>query len=167
MSDHEFPTASHERFAPMIGTFAAEVKLWMGAADPHVMTGIMTNTMELNNQFLHQVYEGDPSEASQPGFQGRGYLGFNTATNKFEGFWIDIASTIMMTETGDVDASGKLWTMTGEFNNPKTGEPMKKKSVITVLDDHHHRMEQFMDGPDGEIKTMEINYTRQEFCGSE
>jgi len=162
MGEVVFPTESHKRFAPFVGTFAAEVKLWMGPGDPHVTTGVMTNTMELNNQFLQQVYEGDPSAGPFPEFKGRGYWGFNSVTKKYEGFWIDIASTIMMNETGDVNSDGNIWTMTGEFNNPQTGQPMKKKSVITVIDDDHHKMEQFMDGPNGEFKTMEINYTRKQ-----
>ena len=162
MNDTPFPTTSHQSLSPFIGQFIAEVKIWMGPGDAHVTTGIMTNTMELNNQFLQQVYEGDPSEGPLPDFKGRGYLGFNTSTNKYEGFWIDVASTLMMHETGDLDAEAKVWTMTGEFNNPQTGQLMSKKSVITVIDNDHHKMEQFMVGSDGaDIKTMEINYTRR------
>ncbi len=68
----------------------------------------------------------------------------------------------MQNETGDVDASGKVWTMLGEMTNPQTGQPMKKRSVITLQDNDHHRMEMFFDTPDGgESKGMEINYSRK------
>jgi hypothetical protein len=83
-------------------------------------------------------------------------------SGQYEGFWIDTASTVMQSETGDVDDSGKVWTMMGEMDNPQTGQKIKKKSVITLVDDDHHRMEMFFEGPDGsEMKGMEIRYVRE------
>ena len=52
--------------------------------------------------------------------------------------------------------------MTGELTNPETGEPMRKRSVITLKDDDHHSLEMYFQGPDGsDMKGMEIQYTRQ------
>lgn len=152
---------AHKKFEPFKGTFRAEVKMWMGPGDPHVSTGMMTNASDLGGRFLRQMYKGDPGAGPFPDFEGRGFWGYNTVTKKYEGFWIDTASTFMQHETGDLDASGKVWTMIGEFTNPQTGQPMKKRSVITLQDNDHHRMEMFFPGPDGkEMKAMEINYTR-------
>ena len=156
----EFPTEHHQRLEPLAGKFSAEVKLWMQPGDPMVMTGTMTNSFDLNNQFLHQNYEGDQIDGPFPVFQGRGYMGYNTATNLYEGFWIDTASTLMMNETGTVDDTGKVWTMTGEFKNPQDGSDMHKRGVITIADNDHHSMVQYMSTPDGEKKTMEITYKR-------
>lgn len=58
------------------------------------------------------------------------------------------------------DESGRVWTMTGEMPNPATGDRMTKRSVITVEDDDHHRIEMFFDTGAGEAKAMEIRYTR-------
>ena len=161
MNDQEFPTEWHQKLAPFAGQFTAEIQLLMGPGEPQVITGVMTNGFELNNQFLQQVYAGDASDGPFPDFAGRGYWGYNTATNQYEGFWIDTASTLMMHETGDVDAAGKVWTMVGAFSHPQTGQRLTRKTVITLVDDDHHKMEQFMDGPDGqEMKTMVMNYTR-------
>ena len=39
---------------------------------------------------------------------------------------------------------------------------MKKRSVITLIDNDHNKIEMFFVGDDGnETKAMEINYTRQ------
>jgi hypothetical protein len=155
------PVAAHEKLAPFVGTFKARVKIWMGPGDPMVSTGVMVNTLELGGRFLQEVYQGDDSGGPFPDFAGRGYWGYNTVINKYEGFWIDTASTMMQFESGDVDASGKVWTMLGELPNPSTGQNMKKKSVITLKDNDHHSMEMFFTTPDGkEIKGMEIQYTR-------
>ena len=154
------PAEQHARLAAFVGTFRAEVKIWMGPGDPAVSTGTMTNTMDLGGRFLKQHYVGDPGAGPGPSFEGRGYWGFNKTTNKYEGFWIDTASTLMQTETGDVDEGGKVWTMIGEVPNPQGGSTVKK-SIITLQDDDRHSMETFFEGPDGsEAKGMEIQYTR-------
>jgi hypothetical protein len=148
---------AHGKFRPFVGTFRATVRFWMGPGEPHVSTGVMTNTMELDGRFLHQHYTGDPGEGPFPEFAGRGYWGYNTVAKKYEGFWIDTVATFMQTETGDVDATGKIWTMIGQMPNPETGQMMSKKSVITLVDDDHHTMEMYFPGPDGrEFKSMEI-----------
>ena len=153
---------AHKKLDAFVGTFTAEVKLWMGPGEPHVSTGMMENALDLDGRFLRQTYKGDPGDGPFQNFEGRGFWGYNTVTKKYEGFWIDSASTGMQNEVGDVDDSGKVWTMSGEMTNPQTGQPMKKRSVITLQDNDHHKMEMFFSGPDGdESKGMEINYTRK------
>ena len=155
------PDEHHERLAPFVGTFKAVVKMWMGPGEPLASTGVMTNTMALDGRFLQQVYEGDPGESPFPDFQGRGYWGYNHLTSKYEGFWIDTASTIMQTDTGDVDESGTVWTMIGSMPGKQPGTTTKKKSVITLKDHDHHSIVMYFEGPDGgEFKGMEIQYTR-------
>ena len=82
-------------------------------------------------------------------------------TKEYEGFWIDSASTSMGHESGQVDAAGKVWTMTGQMTDPQSGQPMEKRSVITLEDNDHNSLEMFFKGPDGnEVKAMEIRYAR-------
>lgn len=153
---------AHERFKPFVGTFNAEVKMWMGPGDPVVATGVMKNTEDLGGRFLEQRYQGDPGDKTFPNFEGRGYWGYNSISNKYEGFWIDSVSPYMQIESGDVDDSGKSWTMVGEMLDPKSGKPMQKRSIIKVQDNDHHSMEMFFIMPDGmEFKGMEINYVRK------
>lgn len=155
------PGDEHVRIQPFEGTFRAEVKLWMGPGDPMISTGTITNTWQIGGLYLHQDYVGDANDGPFPGFVGKGYWGYNTTSKQYEGFWIDNASTTMQTETGDVDADGKVWTMTSDVVCPQTGQPMKKRSVITLIDNDHNRIEMFFTGSDGnEMKAMEINYTR-------
>jgi len=155
-------TEEHEMLEAFVGTFAAKVSMWMGPGDPMVSTGVMNNTMELGGRFLHQSYIGDATDGPFPEFEGRGYWGYNTTTKKWEGFWIDTATTAMQTEQGDVDASGTTWTMIGpEQVHPASGEMMRKKSIIRLRDRDHHAMEMSFITADGEQKVMEIHYTRQ------
>ena len=121
----------------------------------------MTNSFQVDNLYLHQEYQGDSASPHGPTFVGRGYWGYNFGSGKYEGFWIDNASSIMQTETGSVDQSGKVWTMTSEIVNPRDGTLMKKRSVIELVDNDRHSMESFMTGRDGkEVRTMSIEYVR-------
>lgn len=161
MQEMAAPAAEHERLTAFAGTFKAEVKIWMGPGDPMISTGSMTNSWVLGGRFLRQDYKGDPSPGPDPfpNFEGHGYWGFNKNTQRYEGFWIDTASTIMQNETGTVDESGKVWTMTGEIVGPD-GEVSIKRSVLTLIDDDHHRMEMFFTKGDQDFKGMEIQYAR-------
>jgi hypothetical protein len=154
------PGAEHELLGPFVGTFRAEVKLWMGPGEPQVSTGVMTNTLELGGKFLLQSYQGDPGEGPFPDFAGRGFWGYNKVDSLWEGVWIDTASTVMQTERGTVDAAGRVWTMEGRMTNPQDGSSLTKRSVITLVDDDHHTLEMYFETPGGEAKGMEIRYER-------
>jgi hypothetical protein len=65
----------------------------------------------------------------------------------------------MQLETGSVDETGKIWTMTSEMVDPEGGT-MSKRSVITLKDDDHHSMESFFTREGQEFKAMEIQYSR-------
>ena len=138
-----------------------EVKFWMGPGDPMVSTGTMTNSWQLGGLYLHQDYVGDKIDGPLPSFEGKGYWGYNTTSNRYEGYWIDNASTTMQMEFGDVDSDGRVWTMNSEVTCPQTGVAMKKRNVITLIDDDHNKVESYFTGEDGnEMKSMEISYTR-------
>lgn len=154
------PGAQHELMKPFEGTFKAAVKIWMGPGEPHLNTGTMNNRWILNGLYLEQDYRGDAVDGPFPNFEGHGFWGYNFAKECYEGFWIDTVSSQMQLESGTVDESGKIWTMTSEFQCPGAGT-MKKRSVITLVDQDHHKIESFISGDDGnEFKNMEIEYSR-------
>ncbi len=155
------PTEEHARLEPFVGTFAAEVRLWMGPGDPMIMTGTMVNEWDLGQRFLRQTYEGDEVEGPFPAFAGRGYWGYNKIDGRWEGFWIDTASTVQQIEHGTLDASGRVWTMLGDMTDPGSGQPLRKRSVITLIDADRHRLEMFFETPEGESKGMQIDYARR------
>ena len=154
-------TGEHAMLKPFVGTFAAEVTMYMGP-EPIVSTGTMTNSLDLGGRFLHQSYQGDPSDGPFPPFQGRGHWGYNTGAKRWEGFWIDTATTAMQREHGDVDESGTVWTMASPPTvHPGTGQEMTKTSIIRLHDEDHHTLEMHFKTPDGEFKGMEIKYSRR------
>lgn len=154
-------TEHHARLTPFVGTFKAEVRLWYGGGEPMVSTGTMTNEFVLGGRYLSQSYAGDPMPGHDARFEGRGFWGYNTVDARWEGFWIDGASTFMQHEQGTLADDDRTWTMSSTLTNPQTGKPMRKRSVIRLLDDDHHMVEMFFEGEDGkEFKAMEIRYER-------
>ncbi len=155
------PGPEHDRLKPFAGRFLADVSVWMGPGEPMLSTGTMVNKWDLEGLYLHQIYQGEPSEPGWPAFAGRGYWGYNFGTREYEGFWIDNASSMMQTETGNVDATGKTWTMNSEFIHPASGDKVRKRSEIRLIDIDHHEMEAWMaSGDDPEHRTMLIRYRR-------
>jgi len=156
-------TREHDLFKPFVGEFRAEVRLFLGPGDPMVTHGVMRNELDLGGRYLRQHFTGDEADGPFPNFEGRGYWGYNTLLGRFEGFWIDTASTFMSTESGEVDADGRTWTMLGESTNPETGGSLKKRTVVALVDDDHHTMDTWFEPPEhGEFKAMEIRYERLE-----
>lgn len=156
---HE-PSDRHTLLEPFVGTFRAEVTFWMGPDQAHESSGTMVNSWTLGGRFLRQVFDGDSDEAL-PVFQGEGYWGYNTVDQRYEGLWIDNASTMMQFETGQVDEAGKIWTMTGTITNPQDGRQMEKRTEIVVEDaDHHHMTMWFTDADGNETRTMRIRFHR-------
>ncbi|MFO0939490.1 MAG: DUF1579 family protein [Pirellulales bacterium] len=163
MSDTGFsmpkPGQEHKLLEPFEGTFRSEVSFFMGPGEPQKSSGTMVSSWSLNGLYLEQRYESDPNPIF-PSFKGRGYWGYNFASQKYEGFWIDNVSCIMQVETGSVDPSGKTWEMLSDIVHPMAG-PLKKRSIIRLIDQNHHEMETFMTGRDDkELRTMLIKYER-------
>lgn len=155
------PTEHHARLAPFAGTFNAHVSMWMGPGEPHVSTGTMVNSIELGGRFIEQRYKGHDTDGPFPNFEGRGWWGYNTLDNRYEGMWIDNATTMLQIEHGRFDDARSAWIMDGTMTNPETGQPMAKRTIVTLEDDDHHSMEMYFSTPDGrEFKAMEIRYTR-------
>ena len=161
MQEMAAPGPDHERLRPFLGTFKATVSIWMGPGDPMVSTGSMTNSLALGGRFIRHEYKGSPSPDPTPfpEFEGQGFWGFNKNTQEYEGVWIDTASTIMQHESGTVDESGKVWTMTGEIVGPD-GEASTKGLSTALIDDDHHSLEMFFSKDGQEFKGMEIQYAR-------
>jgi hypothetical protein len=151
----------HKLLEQFVGEWDSEVKIWMGPGDPFVSQGVMRNTLDLGGRFLQQHYANNDGS-----FNGRGYWGYNTLDERWEGFWIDDMATFFQLERGRYDASSKSWEMAGEMTDPGSGQPMKKRTVITISDADHHTMETYFTQTTGEHaghehKCMEIRYARK------
>ena len=154
------PGAPHQALTGMVGTWDAEVKMWMNPnASPEVTAGTSVNTMALGGRWLEQHFKGVVMD--QP-FEGVGYTGYDNYKKQYIGWWIDNTSTASTTVSGTMDEAGKIMTCKGTMDDFMTGNPVELMQVLTFVDADHHKFEMWASGPDGQNhKNMEIMYSRK------
>jgi len=156
------PGDSHKALGMFVGSWNAEVKIWMNGpkGDPMVSKGTAEYKMMLGGRYLEQDFTGEMM--GQP-FQGTGFTGYDNFRKKYVGFWIDNFSTAMSTMEGTADHKTKTLTMTGKMDEPSTGEKDKKvKYVVHFVDDNTHVFESYDVTAYGDKKpVMVITYTRK------
>jgi len=154
------PGEAHRKLEPIVGAFDVKTTSWMAPGKPpEETTGTSESKWILGNRFIEQNVSG--TMMGQP-FSGVGFTGYDNYKKKYVGAWMDTMGTMMMTSTGTMDASGKKLTAWSVMDDPVTKKPCKIKSLLTILDNDHHKFEMWGPAPDGKIfKMLEINYTRK------
>jgi len=156
------PGEAHKKLEAMVGTFDAEVKLWMNGptGEPTVSKGTSENKLVLGGRYVQQDFT---SEMMNQPFSGIGYTGYDNFNKKYVGFWIDNMSTGMSTMDGHLEKDGKTYLMWGKMDEPMTGEKGKKVKYVTrVIDNDKHIFEVYDVTTYGDKKPiMQITYTRK------
>jgi hypothetical protein len=155
------PGDMHKKLEDMIGTFDADVRMFMDPSKPpEDSKGTSVNTWALGNRFVESKYDG--TFMGNP-FNGIGYMGYDNVQKKYVGSWMDTASTGMMWSTCVADAGGKSMTCKStSVWDPMSGKPSPMEFKTTIPDHDHYKMEMWGAGPTGQkYKMMEISYTRK------
>ncbi|MCX6132437.1 MAG: DUF1579 domain-containing protein [Ignavibacteriales bacterium] len=156
------PGDAHKKLDAMVGTWEAEVKMWMNgpAGEATVSKGTSLNKLVLGGRYVQQEFAGEMM--NQP-FNGIGYTGYDNFNKKYVAFWIDNMSTGMATMDGALDKKGSTFTMWGKMDEPMTGEKGKKVKYVTrIIDADKHIFEVYDVKAYGDKKpTMLITYTRK------
>lgn len=150
--------AAHEQLKQFVGDWKAEARMWMSPdSEPELQQGMFHRQLVMDGRYVEGTYEamwlGKP-------FKGRELLGYDNWAKKYTSIWFDNSATWPYFETGTCDAAGRLFTLTSENRDCCTGELVKTKSVITIVnpDQIHSDMFKVVDGK--EIRLMEITCTR-------
>lgn len=147
----------HERFKTLEGTWDCAMKFWEPGQPEQTGKGSMTNTLIHDGRYVQHDFKG---EFMGMPFTGSGLMGYNNATQKYEGTWCDNMGTGIMFSTGSYDEKTKTYTSTGEFDMPGMGK-VKQREVTTIVDNDKHTMTMYHQiGAEKEMKVMELTYTR-------
>jgi hypothetical protein len=156
------PGAPHKMLEESVGTWDAEVKMWMKgpSGDAMISKGTSENKMVLGGRYLQQDFTGEMM--GQP-FVGTGFTGYDNFKKRYVSFWIDNMSTGMSTMDGVLDKGGKSVTMWGKMDEPTTGEKNKKVKYVTRFVDQDTQVFETYDiSAYGDKKpVMEITYKRR------
>jgi hypothetical protein len=95
-------------------------------------------------------------------FHGMGIFGFDNFKQKYLWFWMDEMATSCMVSTGSTDASGKVLTFEGTYDNMMAGKPSSFKTIVHITDTDKHSFEMHIQGHAGKMyKNFEVEYTRK------
>ena len=151
------PGPMHEMLASRVGTWKAEVTMWMDPSQPPT-TSEATTVCEsmLGGRYFKSTHSGMMMGMPFEGFEISGY---DNVKKKFFNVWIDNMGTGIMVSEGTYDEATKTLTYTGQMTEPM-GTEMNVREVVNHTDNDHSTFEMYVDMGGKEVKNMEIKYTR-------
>ncbi|WP_165250798.1 DUF1579 domain-containing protein [Paludisphaera soli] len=157
------PTAQHEKMAKEVGTWDAEVKVWMQGPDapPDISKGVEEITLMPGGLWLTSKFDG--RMAGTP-FTGRGISGYDPAKKKFVDVWVDSTDPHMMILEGDYDEASKTLTSLGKSTDPRTGKPYDVKTVTVLKSDDVREFTFYLKSDDtgnDYLKILQMTYQRR------
>ena len=152
------PGKMHEHFKSQVGDWTYVSKYWMDpeSKKPMVTNGTAKFETMFGGRYLKMTHSG--MMMGMP-FNGFGLTGYDNAKKVYQSIWADNMGTGIMYMTGNMK-DGKM-VLTGSAPDPASGHNVRMKEVTTTIDKDHFTFEMYLLTPKGDVKTMEINYTRK------
>ena len=157
--DYATPGENHKVLEYFIGEWDYTLGWKMSAKDkPNKSSGTTTGKWVLDGRYIKMHAEG--TSMGQP-FEGFGLMGYDNATKKYTGLWVDNMSTGMLKSWGYYYPSSKRFVEWGKFFDPILGK-QAFRAVTNIKKDNTFTYEMFITGEDGkEFQMMKIKYTRK------
>ncbi len=153
------PNEHHALLKNLIGEWTVVTRAWMDpSAEPMEMTGKVSKTWTLDGRFIREELTGENPLGV---YSGIGYLGYDNATNVYQGVWLSSMTTGMIHYSGAADEDGKTLTCTGRESDAMTGQTLDFKMTVTLDNPDSHMLTFWYVIPGaGEIKAFEMTHTR-------
>jgi hypothetical protein len=158
---------NHKLLASLAGTWTDTVTMWMApGAPPTKSTGTAVRKAIMDGRYFVCDFTGQMQMPGADGkmknmeFKGMSIEGYDNVKQKFVSTWCDNMGTGIMMSEGTYDAATKTFTYTGGYE-AMPGMKTKFRETLKIVDANHHNFEYFEDRGAGEMKSMEINYTRK------
>lgn len=160
---------NHKLLASLDGTWNCNVKMWMDgdtSKKPDVSKSTAVRKSIMDGRYVimdvtgKMEMPGPDGKKKEMTFKGQGTEGYDNVKKKFVGTWMDNMGTGIMMSEGDYDPATKTFTYTGEFEM-MPGMKQKIRETLKITDKEHMDFEWYEDRGGKEMKTMEINYTKQ------
>jgi hypothetical protein len=152
------PGPEHEMLANMVGEWDGDITMWMDPTQPpQVSKGTAKYESIFDGRYIVGKFTGNMM--GMP-FNGMEVSGYDNVKKVYFSNWYDNMGTGVMYVEGTYDKTSNTCNYTGETMDPM-GNKMKVREVVTIIDKDHSKFEMFMDMGTGEMKSMEISYTRK------
>ncbi|MDG3002793.1 DUF1579 domain-containing protein [Paludisphaera mucosa] len=157
------PTAEHVELAKEVGTWDAEVKIWLRGpeAPPDVSKGVEEISLMPGGLWLLSKFDGKMNGAP---FSGHGISGYDPSKKKFIDVWVDSSDPHMMVLEGTYDEKTKTLTSLGKSTDPRTKAPydVKTETVLKGEDEREFTFFIKSDETQGQYyKLLQMTYKRK------
>jgi Protein of unknown function (DUF1579) len=153
------PGEQHKKLDPLVGTWDLTVQMFMDPSKPPTQSkGTAEIKWIMGNRFLEETIKGDFGGME---FNGRNVLGFDNLRKKYTSNWICTMCTSQTSGVGEMSTDGKTLTMLSEGIDPLTGQPMKGKDVLKIVDNDKLEATMYKLVGGQEVKAMHVTYTRK------
>lgn len=158
--DVQKPGPEHDRLKAFVGTWKTKTEIFIdGKGDPIVSTGVETAKLGCGGRWLIFDLVGDDKKAN---FAGHGTMGWDAVKKTYTGTWVDSMSPAIQISEGPVDATGKVFTMEGNFAVPGVDGVFRQKSVSEIKDASSKVYTMYRFDKEGkEFLFGRVTYTRQ------
>lgn len=160
---------NHKLLAQFVGTWTADVKMWMNP-DPNakptenkattVRKALMGGRYFMAENDGKMPMPGPDGKMKETDFKGMSLEAYDNVKKKFIATWIDSMGTGILVLEGDYDPAAKAFTYTADCEM-MPGMKTHVREVLKVVDNDHHILEWYDNTRGTEAKTMEISYTRK------
>lgn len=153
------PTSHHRALQRAEGTWDAVVKMYGAPGKPPLVSkGVEVNKLVPGGLWLTSEFK---SEMMGTPFEGRGIFGYDTATRRHVGTWVDSMVTGLALPIGTCKDDCRETTMT--FKGPgMDGKPTTYKEVTVEKGPDQRLMTMYTKAKDGTfVRNMEIEYNRR------
>jgi hypothetical protein len=153
------PGKFHVLLEDFVGTWSADVKMWMDPnAPPVVSKGQATFKLIFEGRFLYGDFLG---EFMGMPFKGINIMGYDNAKQGFFSVWIDNSTTGLLSSKGTYDPDTKKFHFRAEILDPSTGQTMELREEAYFASKDEYISITYAKPKDGkEFKNMEMKYTR-------
>lgn len=153
------PGEYHEHLKNFVGTWSAEVKIWMDPSAPPIVTkGQATFKLIFDGRFLYGDFLG---EFMGSPFKGINIMGYDNAKKEFFSIWLDNSTTGLLSAKGIYDAGTKKYHFRSETFDPYSGQTLEMREEAYFASQDEYISVTYAKPKDGEeFKNMEMKYKR-------
>jgi hypothetical protein len=153
------PGEFHELLKQFVGTWSADVKIWMEPNAPPVITkGQASFKLIFDGRYLYGDFLGEFMGAP---FKGINIMGYDNGKKEFFSIWMDNSTTGIISSKGRYDKDTKKYHFLAETFDPVTGQIMEMRDEAYFASEDEYISVTYAKPKDGkEFKNMEMKYTR-------
>ena len=152
------PGTEHKMLSNVVGEWEGDISMWMDPTQPpQISKGTVKYESIFDGRYIIGKFSGKMMDMP---FSGMELSGYDNIKKVYFSNWIDNMGTGILYVEGTYDKNSNTFNYTGETVDP-SGNKMKVREVVTVIDKDHSKFEMYMDMGKGEMKSMEISYTRK------